>query len=255
MADLAGKVQEWLERTGFPLEMSAAAAFRSAGFDVTQSGSYSDPEMNKGREIDVLARDPDLFGAVEINYVVECKSSPKPWVLLKSADAFPFGRWHAIAVMSEVARAAMISKLQSLNRLQQYVSPSKEGGYALRQAFCNGEDAAYTATINVLKACQSIHLSLEKNPVRTLHFIFPVIVVDSPIFECSLDQSGRLQLKEVEGGEFRFLAHIPEHVGSSISVVKKTSLVEFASSARAFVSALRLELKEEEQKLIAAWSK
>lgn len=255
MADLPGKVQEWLEKTGFPLEMSAAAAFRSAGFDVTQSGSYSDPEMNKGREIDVLARDQDLFGAVEMNYVVECKSSSKPWVVLKSADAFPFGRWHAIAVMSELARSAIISKLQSVSSLRQYISSSKEGGYALRQAFSNGEDAAYTAAINVLKACQSINLSLEKNPLRSLRFIFPVIVVDSPIYECSLDRSGRLQLKEVEEGEFRFLAHIPEHVGSSIKVVKKTNLVEFAISARAFVSALRVELKDEERELIASWGK
>lgn len=50
--------KEWLKKTDFPREMSAAAAFRSVGLDVTRSGSYSDPEMVQGRGIDAFAGDP-----------------------------------------------------------------------------------------------------------------------------------------------------------------------------------------------------
>jgi hypothetical protein len=43
------KVREWLNKSGFPLEMAAAAAFRSVGFDVRQSFTYADPQSVKGR--------------------------------------------------------------------------------------------------------------------------------------------------------------------------------------------------------------
>jgi hypothetical protein len=61
-------VREWLEGEGFPLEMRVAAAFRKTGFDVRQSSFYMDPESGKGREIDVIATDPDYIGLVEIHF-------------------------------------------------------------------------------------------------------------------------------------------------------------------------------------------
>jgi len=84
---LTEKIIEWLKTTGFPLEMEAASAFRAAGFDVRQSATFPDPQSDKGREIDVLAQDPDIIGVIEISFVIECKSSSKPWVVFTSDDA------------------------------------------------------------------------------------------------------------------------------------------------------------------------
>ena len=84
---LKNKVLDWIKKTGFPLEMEAASAFRSAGFGVRQSFTYTDPQSEKGREIDVLAQDPDWMGVIEISFVLECKASSKPWVVLTSEDA------------------------------------------------------------------------------------------------------------------------------------------------------------------------
>lgn len=84
---LVKQITDWLNKTGFPLEMEAASAFRDAGFDVRQSATYADPQSDKGREIDVLAMDPDLIGIIDISFVVECKSSTKPWVVFTSDDA------------------------------------------------------------------------------------------------------------------------------------------------------------------------
>jgi hypothetical protein len=81
------QVLKWLNETGFPLEMTAASAFRQAGFEVQQSATYVDLQSEKGREIDVLASDPDLIGFIDLSVVVECKSSTKPWVVLTSNDA------------------------------------------------------------------------------------------------------------------------------------------------------------------------
>ena len=84
---LDNKVLEWIKKTGFPLEMQAASAFRAAGFEVRQSYTYPDPQSDKGREIDVLAQDPDWIGVIEVSFVLECKASSKPWVVLTSEDA------------------------------------------------------------------------------------------------------------------------------------------------------------------------
>lgn len=56
---MRSKVLEWINKSGFPLEMESAKAFRKAGFDVRQSATLLDLEERKGREIDVLASDPD----------------------------------------------------------------------------------------------------------------------------------------------------------------------------------------------------
>jgi hypothetical protein len=102
------KVHEWLEKTGFPLEMSAAAAFRRAGFFVRQSSTYPDPQTEKGREIDVLASDSDFLGDFETSFVIECKASKKPWVVLRSADALAaYNRLFAFAVTTPLAREAI----------------------------------------------------------------------------------------------------------------------------------------------------
>ena len=51
--------------------MKTAAAFRAAGFEVRQSSYYIDQETGKGREIDVLAMDPDpyMLGATRISHL------------------------------------------------------------------------------------------------------------------------------------------------------------------------------------------
>src|SRR5688500_18200731 len=102
MPSSADKVMEWLSTTGFPLEMSAASAFLEAGFEVTQSHMYEDAQSDKAREIDVFARDPDYLGIVDIAFIIECKSSSKPWVvLLPTEGQVRFNRLLSFALTSD----------------------------------------------------------------------------------------------------------------------------------------------------------
>ncbi len=41
---LSVKVQEWLEKQGYPLEMTVASKLARVDLDVTQSSYYDDPE-------------------------------------------------------------------------------------------------------------------------------------------------------------------------------------------------------------------
>ena len=71
---------------------------RHAGFEVKQSGFYADPDTDKSREIDVEALIPDLLGLVSVRFIVECKATTKPWVLLSSPDTVrDYGRHYAFA--------------------------------------------------------------------------------------------------------------------------------------------------------------
>lgn len=81
--DLDSKILEWLEKHGYPLEMRVAQAFQQAGFEVSCSEYYLDPEKDKPREIDVIAGMSDVFGGVifQVAFIIECKSSKeKPWI-------------------------------------------------------------------------------------------------------------------------------------------------------------------------------
>ena len=257
MADtyvLETKVLKWMKSTGFPLEMAAASAFRHASFEVRQSSTYVDPESGKGREIDVVAIDPDWIGAVDIGFVLECKSSARPWVVLRSDDAFAnYNRFWAFAPMTESARDALVGSDPLYNYANlasmKYIKRPSDGGYGLRQAL-DGADQAYAAAMGAVKAC--VHLVKERESLsyKPAAIYFPVIVVDTPIYECTLQANGELVLEEVSHSEFLFSAHIPERIGCWVRVVGKSDLPRYAAWARELANTLRVDLKNEEGRVL-----
>jgi hypothetical protein len=242
-------VHSWLQKTGFPLEMKAAAAFRRAGFDVRQSFVYQDPEQSKGREIDVFATDPDSLGVIDISFIIECKASVNPWVILTSEDTFQnYNKMLSFCIASTDARAAMIKRMLHEKRTLPFLERPSRGGYALRQAFAKKEDdiSAYTAAMGALKAAKEATKERVAESIPKLSFSFPVIVVDAPLFECTLLDNGELDLKEVEQSDFLFSAHIPEAVGCAIKIVSAKRLDAFAGEARTLADNLRNEFRSEE---------
>ena len=128
------KIKDWLEGQGFSLEMQAASAFRAAGFEVRQSSYYSDSETGKGREIDVVARDPDTLGVVDITFIVECKSTKKPWVILCSPDVLAgYNRLFAFGVLSEKAIRFMAENMTNLVTRIDWLQKDGLVGYSARQ--------------------------------------------------------------------------------------------------------------------------
>jgi hypothetical protein len=248
---VSSKVLAWLDVGGFPLEMKAAAAFRHAGFEVRQSATYADPMTEKGREIDVLANDPDLFGFIDLATVVECKSSPNPWVVLTANDAMEgYNRLRTRAVFTD--RAYLGLTRDSMHKLK--VSPllHAEGrcGYALRQAFSKGNDPGYEAAMAVVSACRGIFPPSTGSGAATVAAAMPVIVVNAPIFECELDLDGGLRLTEVQQSDFIFSARIPEYVSCTIRIVHIDAIGDTAKWAKQIVNQLRADLQPEERRIL-----
>lgn len=248
--DVQSKVLEWLETTGFPLEMAAAEAFRQVGFENRQSITYVDPETKTGREIDVVANRYDWIGVKDINFVIECKSSKNPWIVLTSAEGFGYlNIIHAFAVMSDNARAELTKDGWKETKTFPFLdTKNRSGGYGFRQAFSRN-DTAFEASMNVLKACVSL-TGQKRTPIPYLSIAFPVIVIDTPLFECQLDDDGQLSLKEVESARYLFSAHIPDLQMTCITVVTKKYLPEYADWAKRVADALDEDLEAESQRIL-----
>ena len=247
--DLLSKVRNWLQSSGFPLEMEAAAAFRSAGFDVRQSTSYVDQQTEKGREIDVLASDPAHVGVVDISFVIECKGSKNPWVVLCSETALSsYNRLLAFALTSSAARSAIGERVTHHDsHSREYVLVENRAGYSMREALGSKEsDPAYAAAMSAIKACRGLIREREPGGIQPICFAFPVVIVDSPLFECTLATDGQLELRQVQHSAYLFSAHIPDAVGCLIHVVTRPHLAEFARWAKAVATALRVDLQDKE---------
>lgn len=249
-------VQKWLEGEGFPLEMHVAATFRKVGFEVRQSSHYVDAETGKGREIDVVARDPDPMGIVEIYFAIECKSSKKPWVLLASPDTLSgYNRIFTLGVLSEKAVDAFAQRISEFLKTLPWLRKEGVAGYAFRQAFGGQSDHAYSAAVSAGKACQYLVRPPERGYVAPFVLAFPVVVVDAPLIQCVLGRGGRLNLQEVDEGEFLFFAHLPTYFGSCIRVVTLEHLPVFAREAKRAAEQFRAALKPEEEKIVESWHK
>lgn len=246
---MRNKVLDWISKSGFPLEMESAKAFRKAGFEVRQSATHLDFEERKGREIDVLASDPDWIGVVEINYVLECKSSDKPWVVLMADNTLDYyNRALAFSVLSSDAKEAVFADWRADGVFKELLEKPSRCGYGLRQALGGQNDKAFSAAISVLKACVGLTNDRRDSNIPRYAFAFPVIAVDTPIFECSLLDNGELDLVEVQDSEFLFSAHLPHYTSSCIKVLKRDCLDEYALKSKKIADTIRGALSERESK-------
>jgi hypothetical protein len=250
---MKAKVREWLEKSGFTLEMRAAAAFQAAGFEVRQCDHYIDPESGKAREIDVIARDPDSYGIIDITFVVECKASEKPWALLCSPDTLVnYNRLRAFAVVSKSSLEVMVNRLGELLDCWPWLKKDRMAAYSVRQSLSES-DVAFTAAVTAAKAAESWVRRPKSEYKPPYIFAFPVIVVNAPLLQCSLSSSGDIDVVDVTEGEWLFFARIPEFFGTCIRIVSIERLPAFAEEARAAARAIRDGLKLEEAKVIESW--
>lgn len=199
-SNLTSKLADWLDSQGYPLEMRVARTFAQAGFAVTQSDFYSDPETGDFREIDVVAYKDEILGEahLQITVCVECKAAKeKPWIVF--TDDKPKHEWTPLSMTRLGFKfLQLVRKDQSYKRVRLFRSPSSVG-YGLTQAFTSGKDIPYAAAISVSKCAIAKEIVAEKYAqVFACHIILPMVVLDGRLFECHLDETSRPKLSEVE---------------------------------------------------------
>lgn len=236
MTDLASRIQEWLAKTGYPLEMQSATKFREAGYEVRQATMFTDPSSGNARDIDVHAFKSNAYGDASVSIVVECKKSDKPWVVLTSPDTLRgYNSLFAFGIMTQALRKSIID-VGFEDPFFQHLRGTPECGYALKQAMSGETDPGYKACEGVMAAARATMLAGTRSTSEAYHLVFPVIAVDSPLFEASLDIVGNIELKLVEQSKLLYGWDSASFSPTCIHVIPMESLAKFAEDTLALAN-------------------
>jgi hypothetical protein len=236
---LESKLNEWLKKEGYPLEMKVASAIRKhTNLSIRQGWFYIDPENSTSREIDIVCTATEPRGLSEINFVFECKGTSKPWVLFTSEEALDsYNRLTSFGIFSDAARSGVSKELfksdekSILERMNKIPWLVKDGmvGYSITQSFDGNRDIPYKGILSAVKAA----LWLKQNSLwqtseyRSHAISFPIVVTSSPLFECYLDKSGNNVLNPINHGFVFFNQHIDGFRGTCVSIVSEAYIDEF----------------------------
>ncbi len=215
---LEEKIEAWLNKEGYPLEFYTERLFRNSGFLTYPSFFETDPETGILREIDLIAskikyiprsnenQDPQ---AIRISFLVECKRSfDKPWVVFTSNEKLALSNDCVTNSFSSNSGSFTLWCLQdssSLNELESFQLPN-EVAYSGRKALVEkGEkgDVFYETVQSIVakaKATSISHnfpigmgISVQKH-FENVDIIFPILVIDAPLFKASLGQDDNLKV-------------------------------------------------------------
>jgi hypothetical protein len=201
------RIRKWLEEQGYPLEMKVARLFQEAGFSVSSAEYYVDPEEGKPREIDVIASMATTISGVsfQLAYTVECKSSKKsPWVCFRAGrkqqrePSIGFLARHATAQGRDLLTELSCNPDVTTGRL--FHLPD-DYAYGIANVREKGVDLPYQAILGARKAAQSLIAHYDQiqklpNAVHTVCIAFPLIVVDTLLFNCELGNTGDTEITE-----------------------------------------------------------
>ncbi|MEX1187521.1 MAG: hypothetical protein WEA80_13120 [Gemmatimonadaceae bacterium] len=225
------KVRAWLAKEGYPLELEIGRQLRDAGVnDIEHGHLYRDQRSGKWREVDILGTQFTLTGkpgeptqppSFTLRFVVECKYSHRPWLVLASESSqverqFPSG-YLLGAVGSAIVRRAEMPNVGRYTTSGSGVTLKAFGlgamrGHGVVQALGAkkaGPNMAYRAVRSVVAAAGAeaartdasllAQVALPGEPrVKQVFLHLPVVVVQGSIFELSLNREGRESLREVE---------------------------------------------------------
>jgi hypothetical protein len=207
MSEVKTKIEEWIKKCGFPLEMKVAKSFIKAGFDVGQSVYYMDSESEKFRETDIIATKSNLINGVWVNIalVIECKSTiDKPWVILIN-DGLKYYHDDLPAYITNNG----LKFLKATRENEEFKSDflfrnSRKIGYSLITAFNkDGKEPSYEAIQSLTKACEYFVKECSNKREYQINIYLPIIIVEGMLFNATLTETEELKIEQVNNSEFQ----------------------------------------------------
>ncbi len=198
--DLKTRVEEWLEKGGYPLEMQVCQVFSSNGFDVIPSDFYLDTESGQSREIDLIASHSTDFGnfLVTFTYIVECKNNhDKPWVAFENTNFTPD---HFTTYLNQPSNGFGKIILDIISKkypfiFNNFLFPGNRIAYSIVSAFSSDNDNAYKGLYSVTKAtAHRIKNGYYKGKPECEIFV-PLIVISGKLFMGRL-ANGKIEISE-----------------------------------------------------------
>ena len=240
------EIKNWLTKHGYPLEMMVAQAFKEADFSALQSEYYDDPESGKSREIDVLASKVKSIGGVNIRiaFVVECKMShDAPWLLFCWFSNLAAVDWAARIIYCFLSSninhlLSLLHDHDEMKKLPIFRFPERVGYSLVRALKAEGHDVPYKAIMSASKAALAQVIRADKKSVNgystpTAEIVFPVVVIDAPLFDCYLGDESNVEVEESLSGVLQYHDPMQTDKPIMIDIVSLADLPRFVANAAA----------------------
>jgi hypothetical protein len=236
MTKLHDYVDKWLTTQGFPLEFRTARALNAQGLRSLQGRYIRDPRTQQLREIDVLAglhlEKTDVVCRVSV--VVECKwSREHPWILF-TGDESTSREEQVLQTIASAFGDGVLWHLTTDETFRRYTERRRPAriGFSGRQA--HGEkkekDQFYDAIQGVVGAAVAVATAEDPPPGHIVtdspmvaHIVYPLIVVDAPLFQAFLD-GDELKTEEIPHGTVLWRGHEKRDVPVPVDIVTAVSL-------------------------------
>jgi hypothetical protein len=244
------RARDWLMKSGYGLEMRAAAACRKHHLFPTQSVHYQDPTHKETtREADVVV----LFGNrlvetgdwLTVTAVIECKSpKDKPWAALLEPHGASGGLSAALVASCEADEASLIrlmetwkgfSPFASVHSADALVSVHVSDGQDQR----DGHNAAASALRQAMSAASGIHDQYIRQSEEGFHMMtLPVLVTGGELYGASLDPAGDVHVEDLS----HVFVKAPRPGGSSVGDVHVMTFDYFTESFVPGLASVQREL-------------
>jgi hypothetical protein len=214
------KIQEWLEKSGYPLELYVAAELQKRGYLCSKSDLYMDINTNQPREIDVIGYHHGFDGgsyAICRKLIFECKKSEKPILALcasnNSCPKFEYQLFYGDPEDLPSPDAIACIRLKEMKEEDRTVavgefSSESPSAYSLISAFSNSDAHLFSGLMGLVTA-STYHRRLQKDFFEKCHsdlslqiqdrniFEFHVacLVVDAPLYNVLLSSGGEPTLE------------------------------------------------------------
>ena len=262
---LKENLEAWLAREGYPLELSVANAFHAAGFEVLHRQYFRNKSQQSSGATDIAVRTSVDVGnsLLRLYYLIECKwSKDKPWVIFLGDAKTPPASLVAQTVASQTARALFWARagdpaLQALSLFK----PPAQFGFAGRQAFDDKSDVFDTTVQSLLTRALRLVASYDgacrepKDLLQTAVAVFPIIVVDGPLYTASLGaEADKLALTQASHVRVFWRASAVWPLHATVDIVTAFDLPGFGAQRCSDATALMQQLTEPMKQLQRCWA-
>lgn len=231
------KIIEWLQKTGYPLELFGESILNQLDFMIINSYIYEDFEKQINREL-------DLFGSFDskkddvnlsLNLLIECKKSEKPIILLKSNNS----RKNYIK-LSEYVSIDNPNGRAIIEDCPKIFLPGRcSFGFKVIQAFTDGDEFTNKAANTLIKSLHEFNSKsleyLESSIEGNQHSLaLPVLLIDAPLFELVIDENKEMKLNEIDSCVLEYRNVIPNlEKEFLIPIIQKQHFKEFVENYKA----------------------
>lgn len=204
---MENKIKEWLDKSGYSLELRTEKILRRQKFAVYNSQTYEDSETK--REIDLIAERSITKSeiTVSVNLIIECKKSSNPFILLKASKSphnyFTLYTNHYADEMMIRPALYMSKSIHILKESENHVT-----GFKIVQAFSNSDETIYKAGLTLCKALYA-HRAIEEQSIdsyiddQVYTITIPLLVIDAPFYSATLDENLNIELIKIDSAIWR----------------------------------------------------